>query len=68
MRESADSWDTDPKPPKRIRVGAGLSLLFWAGVVVTGRAIAYDWYDCHKEMGAFMYWAAGCVDELAAVQ
>lgn len=68
MRESAGSWDTDPKPPKRIRVGAGLSLLFWAGVVVTGRSIAYDWYDCHKEMGAFMYWAAGCVDELAALQ
>ena len=68
MRESVSSWDTDPKPPQRIRVGAGLSLLFWAGIVVTGRSIAYDWYDCHKEMGAFMYWAAGCVDELAALQ
>ena len=45
-----------------------LSLGFWAGVVVTGRAIAYDWYDCHKELPNFMYWAAGCVDELAAMQ
>ena len=23
-----------------------LSLALWAGVIVTGRFIAYDWYDC----------------------
>ena len=68
MRASDKSWDLDPKPPKRIRVGAGLSLLFWAGVVITGRSIAYDWYDCHKELPYFMYWVAGCVDEMAALQ
>jgi hypothetical protein len=67
MRGSDGSWDLDSKPPKRIRVGAALSLSFWAGVVVTGRTIAYDWYDCHKALPAFMYWAAGCVDELAAL-
>lgn len=67
MQESASSWDTDAKPPLRVRLGAGLSLLLWAGVVATGRTIAYDWYDCHKELPAFMYWAAGCVDELAAL-
>lgn len=68
MKASDKSWDLDPKPPQRIRVGAGLSLLFWAGVVITGRTIAYDWYDCHKELPYFMYWAAGCVDEMAALQ
>lgn len=67
MRAAADDWDNDARPPKRIRVGAGLSLALWMGVIFTGRAIAYDWYDCHKEMPQFMYWAAGCVDELAAV-
>lgn len=68
MRASVGSWDSDPKPPLRIRVGAALSLLLWSGVVVTGRTIAYDWYDCNKELPAFMYWVAGCVDELAALQ
>ena len=68
MKASDKSWDLDPKPPKRIRVGAALSLTFWSGVVITGRTIAYDWYDCHKELPTFMYWAAGCVDELAAMQ
>jgi hypothetical protein len=67
MKAADGSWDNDIKPPKRMRIGAALSLSFWAGVVVTGRAIAYDWYDCNKDMSVFMYWAAGCVDELAAL-
>ena len=65
MLESVDSWDTAPKPPKNIRLGAGISLFCWAVVVITGRTIAYDWFDCHKELPYFMYWAAGCVDEMA---
>jgi len=68
MRASTDTWDLDRVPPKRIRVGAGLSLALWSGVVVTGRTIAYDWYDCHKELPYFMYWVAGCVDEMASYQ
>ncbi len=66
MRDSSASWDTDLKPPNNIRFAAAASLTLWAGVVITGRTIAYDWFDCHKELPAFMYWAAGCVDQLAA--
>ena len=68
MQASVGSWDTAPVAPKHIRVGAGLSLFFWAAIVITGRTIAYDWYDCHKELPYFMYWVAGCVDEMAALQ
>ena len=68
MQASSDSWDLDPIPPKRIRIGAAVSLTLWAGVVITGRTIAYDWFDCHKQLPYFMYWAAGCVDEMAALQ
>lgn len=68
MRASNSSWDHEPLPPRRIRVGAGLSLSLWLGVVFTGRAIAYDWYDCHKPQNEFVYWIAGCVDELASLQ
>ena len=67
MKAATGTWDNDPKPPKRIRVGAALSLSLWAGVVITGRSIAYDWYDCHKELPYFMYWLSGCVDEMAAL-
>lgn len=67
MRDSVDSWGQDEIPPQRIRRGAATSLALWLGVVFTGRAIAYDWYDCHKPQSEFVYWIAGCVDELAAL-
>jgi len=41
MRE----WDLDPVPPRRARLAAGLSLALWAGIVVAGRMIAYNWFD-----------------------
>jgi hypothetical protein len=68
MHASTESWGEDPIPPKRIRIGAALSLGMWASVVAAGRLMAYDWYDCNKSMPEFMYWAAGCVSELAALE
>jgi hypothetical protein len=35
-------------------------LLFWAVVIVSGRMIAYNWFDCDKPQSAFVTWAAGC--------
>lgn len=68
MEASVVSWDIDPIPPKRIRYGAVLSLMLWTGVIATGRMIAYDWFDCHKDMSRLMYWAAGCVNELVTAE
>jgi uncharacterized protein DUF6644 len=38
-------WDLDPVPPRSARVAAGLSLALWAGIVIAGRMIAYNWFD-----------------------
>ena len=46
MNESVATWDIEPRAPSRIRLGAMLSLTFWSIVVVCGRFIAYDWFDC----------------------
>ena len=35
------AWDKAPATPARARFAGWLSLVFWAGVVVMGRAIAY---------------------------
>jgi len=62
MNESVSSWDNDARAPSRIRLGAGLSLGFWTIVVICGRFIAYDWFDCDYEQSAFIEFFAGCVD------
>jgi hypothetical protein len=59
---TAGSWDSERVAPKRMRIGAGLSLALWSGVVVCGRFIAYDWFDCGSAANsAFVNWAAGCL-------
>jgi hypothetical protein len=63
MKESVSSWDTEPVAPKRLRYAAGLSIGLWAGVVTTGRLIAYDWYDCYRVESDLIAWAAGCIAE-----
>lgn len=63
MQKSVSTWDTAPKPPARARWAAGLSLSFWAGIVICGRFIAYDWFDCGKDNSAFINTLAGCMAE-----
>jgi hypothetical protein len=38
-------WDRDAVPPLRARLAGGVSLFLWAGIVVAGRMIAYNWFD-----------------------
>lgn len=66
MANSITTWDLDPKPPTRTRVAAALSLTLWIGVVICGRLIAYDWFDCGKaENSKLMNWLIGCTAPLA---
>ena len=60
LNRSVGSWDLAAVPPRRTRVAAAISLTLWAGVVLTGRFIAYDWFDCGGDNPAFVDWAAGC--------
>ena len=39
-------WDADAVPPRRARLAGAVSLLAWMGVVVAGRLVAYNWFDC----------------------
>jgi hypothetical protein len=47
---SVPAWDSDAVPPFGARLAGALSLALWAGIVVTGRMIAYSglmpaWWD-----------------------
>jgi hypothetical protein len=61
MIAAAPGWDTEAKAPSALRWGAGLSLTFWALIVICGRLIAYDWFDCNAEPGPLIATLAGCV-------
>jgi hypothetical protein len=52
-------WDMGPTPAAA-RVSAVVSLCVWAGVIVMGRMIAYNWFDCDKPQGAFIKAYAAC--------
>jgi hypothetical protein len=55
-------WDLNRAPPRAARVAALVSLLLWAAVIVAGRMIAYNWFDCDiQPQPAFINWAAGCL-------
>jgi uncharacterized membrane protein len=59
-RRVAD-WDLDPVPPKAARVAAVISIALWAAIIVAGRMIAYNWFDCDiQPQPDFINWAAGC--------
>jgi hypothetical protein len=64
MNKSVATWDTDKVPPKRIRVGAGVSLTLWVLIVFCGRFIAYDFFNCGTFDNPFMLWVSGCEVEL----
>ncbi len=56
------AWDGDPVPPRAARVAAMVSLVAWAGVVVSGRLIAYNWFSCDiQPQSDFINWASSCV-------
>jgi hypothetical protein len=55
-------WDAAPKPPRGARIAAATSLALWSGVIVMGRMIAYNWFDCDRQpQPAIVNWFAGCV-------
>jgi hypothetical protein len=57
-------WDLSTVPPRAARVAGAVSLVCWALIIVSGRMIAYNWFDCDLQpQRAFINWAAGCVVE-----
>jgi uncharacterized membrane protein len=59
---SIAEWDTAARPPRAVRLAAVGSISLWFLIVVAGRMIAYNWFDCDiQPQSDFINWAAGCV-------
>lgn len=61
VHRGVDAWAESPVVPRAARVAAVVSLVSWAGVVVSGRLIAYNWFACDLQpQPAFVNWVADC--------
>ena len=57
----AAAWGADAMPPRAVRIAGTVSLAAWALVVVAGRLIAYNWFDCDiQPQPGWVNWLAGC--------
>jgi hypothetical protein len=53
------AWDLGPVP-RKAKIGAAISLSAWACVIVFGRLIAYNWFDCENIESPVMSQLTGC--------
>jgi hypothetical protein len=54
------AWGYSDNPPARARIAGAASLACWAVVIITGRMIAYNWFDCDKPQPRWVQVATGC--------
>ncbi len=65
IHRRVSTWDLDATLPRQARLAAAISLITWAFIVVAGRLIAYNWFECDLQpQPDFVNWAAACVVEL----
>ena len=58
-------WDEGKSIPKSVHLKAAASLVLWSGVIISGRMIAYNWFDCDRQpQPEWVNWAAGCIVDL----
>lgn len=56
-----DEWGSDAKPPSRARFAGAASLVLWGLIIIAGRLIAYNWFDCDRQpQPDFVNWFAAC--------
>ena len=53
VQKSQEEWDTAERPPRAARISAMISITCWTLIILTGRFIAYNWFDCDK-LGAYI--------------
>ena len=57
---TVESWDLAPRPPRGARWAGASSLLLWALIIVAGRMIAYNWFDCDTTQSALLRTLSAC--------
>jgi hypothetical protein len=59
-----EKWDLDVAPPRTARIAGALSIALWIGIVLAGRMIAYNWFDCDRQpQPAIINFLTSCVPD-----
>jgi uncharacterized protein YacL len=54
--------DVDRMTPRAARVAGAVSIILWTSVIVSGRMIAYNWFDCDRQpQPAIINFLTSCV-------
>ena len=60
VQATQESWDADETPPRAARMSAAASLTLWTLVILCGRFIPYDVYQCGKPQPDWVNWIQQC--------
>ena len=56
--------DTAAAPPRAARRAGALSLVLWIGIIISGRMIDYNWFDCDRQPQAgIINFLTSCIPE-----
>jgi len=59
---SVENWRLSAAIPRPARLAGALSLLLWSSIIISGRFIAYNWFDCDRQpQPTVINVLAGCV-------
>jgi hypothetical protein len=68
VQNNRDDWDNAAVPPAKARISAVVSIAAWITVIMFGRFIAYDWYECGKPLPHWANVAQECaISERGAI-
>src|SRR5262245_22366198 len=60
VHKKVHEWGADTRTPKKARLAGAASLILWGLIIVCGRMIAYNWFDCDMNPGPTMRLLTGC--------
>jgi hypothetical protein len=60
VQHGSGDWDTSPNPPFPVKLSGAISLTSWVLIIVFGRFIAYDWFNCGKPQPGIINVLAEC--------
>jgi len=66
VHKKVHEWGIGRTPPRKARLAGGISLFLWAFIIVCGRMIAYNWFDCDMNPGPTLRLLTGCVGKEVA--